>query len=63
VQVGTATFADPRSAERIIRDLDRWGRRNRVESVDDLVGAGLPRPTTAEATLPVGAPAGAQADG
>ena len=63
VQVGTATFADPRSAERIIRDLDRWGRRNRVESVDALVGAGLPRPTPAEATLPVRAPAGAQADG
>ena len=42
VQVGTATFADPRSAERIVRDLERWGRRQGVGSVDDLVGAGLP---------------------
>ena len=42
VQVGTATFADPRSAERIVRDLERWGRRQGVGSVDDLVGDGLP---------------------
>jgi dihydroorotate dehydrogenase (NAD+) catalytic subunit len=63
VQVGTATFADPRSAERIIRDLGRWGQRNGVASVDDLVGAGLPRPAPAEVTPRVGAPAGTQAEG
>ena len=63
VQVGTATFADPRSAERIVRDLERWGQRNGVGSVDDLVGAGLPRPAPAEPTSPVGAPAGTRAEG
>ena len=44
VQVGTASFADPRAAERIVHDLERWGRRSRVASVDDLVGAAVARP-------------------
>lgn len=61
IQVGTATFADPRSAERIVRDLERWGRRQGVASVDDLVGAGLSLPATAEAT--VEAPAGTRVEG
>lgn len=63
VQVGTATFADPRSAERIIRDLERWGRRQGVRSVDDLVGAGLPRSAPTKATSPAAAPAGARVEG
>ncbi len=33
VQVGTATFADPRAAERIVADLEAWGRRRGVGSV------------------------------
>ncbi len=37
VQVGTASFADPRSGERIVRELGRWGRRNAVPSWDSLV--------------------------
>jgi dihydroorotate dehydrogenase (NAD+) catalytic subunit len=44
VQVGTASFADPRAAERIVRDLERWGRRAGIGSVDELVGGGVPRP-------------------
>ena len=60
LQVGTATFADPRTAERIIRDLERWGRRQKVRAVDDLVGAGAPRQATASADSP---PAAAQAEG
>ena len=44
LQVGTASFADPRTAERIVRDLERWGRRHGVATVDELVGAAVPRP-------------------
>ena len=50
VQVGTATFADPRSAERIVRDLERWGRKNGVRSVDELVGGAVPRPEPVRGT-------------
>ena len=63
VQVGTATFADPRSAERIIRDIERWGRRQGVRSVDDLVGAGLPRSVPAKETSLVTTPAGTRVEG
>ena len=38
VQVGTATFADPRAAHRITRDLERWARRRGVARITDLVG-------------------------
>jgi dihydroorotate dehydrogenase (NAD+) catalytic subunit len=38
VQVGTATFADPRAAARILAELERWCRRHRVARVADLVG-------------------------
>jgi dihydroorotate dehydrogenase (NAD+) catalytic subunit len=41
VQVGTASFADPRAGTRLTRRLERWGRRNGVASWDDLV---RPRP-------------------
>jgi dihydroorotate dehydrogenase len=37
--VGTATFHDPRAAERIAHELARWCRRQRVARVADLVGA------------------------
>lgn len=38
VQMGTATFAAPRAAPRLIRGLERWGRRRGVPSWDELVG-------------------------
>jgi dihydroorotate dehydrogenase (NAD+) catalytic subunit len=37
VQVGTATFALPTAAPRLVRGLERWGRRRRIRSWDDLV--------------------------
>lgn len=38
VEVGTATFADPRAPARVARELERWCRRHNVASVADLVG-------------------------
>ena len=38
VQVGTATFADPRAAATVLAGLDRWCRRHGVARVADLVG-------------------------
>lgn len=38
VQVGTATFWDPRSPLRIARELDRFCRREGVKNVKELVG-------------------------
>jgi dihydroorotate dehydrogenase (NAD+) catalytic subunit len=45
VQVGTASFAEPRTSERIVRELGRWGRRNAAPSWDSLV-APAPRAET-----------------
>ncbi|HEX2038185.1 MAG TPA: dihydroorotate dehydrogenase, partial [Acidimicrobiales bacterium] len=39
VQVGTATFADPRAPERIRSGLERWCRRHGVARIADLIGA------------------------
>ena len=39
VQVGTASFAAPRAAERLVRRLERWGRRSGVASWQDLVAS------------------------
>lgn len=39
VQVGTATFADPRAPGRTAVDLAQWCQRNRVGRVDELIGA------------------------
>ena len=39
VQVGTATFADPRAPARVLAELERWCRRNGVARVRDLVGS------------------------
>lgn len=33
VQIGTASFADPRAPERVAAGLERWGRRRGLESV------------------------------
>ena len=38
VQVGTATFANPRSTASIITGLDRWCADHGVERVADLIG-------------------------
>ena len=38
VQVGTATFWDPRSPLRIARELGKWVRREGVASVQEIVG-------------------------
>jgi dihydroorotate dehydrogenase (NAD+) catalytic subunit len=38
VQVGTATFADPRAPARILKELERWCGRHGVARVADLVG-------------------------
>ena len=39
VQVGTATFADPRAPEAVLDDLEGWCRRQRVGAVHELIGA------------------------
>jgi dihydroorotate dehydrogenase (NAD+) catalytic subunit len=39
VQVGTATFADPRSSGRIATELERWCRCHGIVAVVDLIGA------------------------
>ena len=39
VQVGTATFADPRAPERIVHGLSDYGRRRGIGVVTELVGA------------------------
>ncbi len=39
VQVGTATFSDPRAPGRILRDLGTWCRRHGVHRSADLIGA------------------------
>jgi dihydroorotate dehydrogenase (NAD+) catalytic subunit len=40
VQIGTASFADPRAAMRVLSGLERYGRRHSIADVADLVGAG-----------------------
>ncbi len=48
IQVGTATFADPRAPARVLTELSQWCADRRIASLDDLVGAahrgGLARP-------------------
>jgi dihydroorotate dehydrogenase (NAD+) catalytic subunit len=39
VQVGTASFADPRATERLARELESWCRGHQVEKVSALTGA------------------------
>ena len=39
VQVGTASYADPRASERLARGLESWCRSNQVERVASLTGA------------------------
>jgi dihydroorotate dehydrogenase (NAD+) catalytic subunit len=39
VQVGTATFADPRAALKIQRAMLRWAHRRGVTSWDNVIGS------------------------
>ncbi|HUP85054.1 MAG TPA: dihydroorotate dehydrogenase [Acidimicrobiales bacterium] len=39
VQIGTATFRDPRACGRILRELHGWCRRHGVRRLADLIGA------------------------
>jgi dihydroorotate dehydrogenase (NAD+) catalytic subunit len=39
VQVGTASFADPRAVERLARGLESWCRAHQQERVASLTGA------------------------
>ncbi len=48
VQVGTASYADPRAVERIATGLEQWCQRNHVERVASLTGSlDTSRPKTA----------------
>jgi dihydroorotate dehydrogenase (NAD+) catalytic subunit len=38
VQVGTASYADPRAVERIARGLEHWCTRHHIEKVKELIG-------------------------
>jgi dihydroorotate dehydrogenase (NAD+) catalytic subunit len=40
VQVGTATFADPRACTKVRRGLEGWCRRHRVRRLDEIIGTG-----------------------
>ena len=45
VQVGTASYADPRATERLVRGLESWCRSHGVEHVTSLTGSlEVPRP-------------------
>jgi dihydroorotate dehydrogenase (NAD+) catalytic subunit len=39
VQIGTATFRDPRAPGRILRELETWCRRHKIRRLTDLIGA------------------------
>ena len=43
VQVGTATFADPRSVGRVAVDVESWCRRHGVASLTELIGVARAR--------------------
>jgi dihydroorotate dehydrogenase (NAD+) catalytic subunit len=38
VQVGTATFADPRAPHRVLRELKSWGARQGLVRIDEVIG-------------------------
>jgi dihydroorotate dehydrogenase (NAD+) catalytic subunit len=42
VQVGSATFRDPRAPFRILREVDRWCARHRIRAVSELKSAAQP---------------------
>lgn len=50
VQVGSASFADPRAVERIAAGLERWCLRHEVARVAELTGALSVQPSAAQPT-------------
>jgi len=46
IQVGTATFADPRAPTRVLQALEAWARRTGRTRIDDIVGAAHRREIT-----------------
>lgn len=42
VQIGTATFADPRAAIRVLSGLERWGAARHMTTITEIVGSGAP---------------------
>lgn len=49
VQVGTASYSDPRAVERVADGLEHWCARNSVTEVRSLTGSFQPRPESAPA--------------
>ncbi len=49
VQIGTATFADPRAAQRVVRGLARYGKGGGVDNIQELIGAFGREESTADA--------------
>ena len=47
VQVGTATFANPRALLDTFEGLEAWLRANSVADVNEIIGCALPAPTVA----------------
>jgi dihydroorotate dehydrogenase (NAD+) catalytic subunit len=41
IQIGTASFADPRAAVRVLSDLARWGAARGITALTEIVGTGL----------------------
>lgn len=41
VQIGTASFADPRTAARVLSGLARWGPERGATSITEIIGSGL----------------------
>ncbi|MEX0906982.1 MAG: dihydroorotate dehydrogenase [Gemmatimonadota bacterium] len=41
IQVGTASFSDPRAALRVLSGLERWGTAHHITSITEIVGSGL----------------------
>ena len=39
IQVGTATFADPRASTLVLRGLTKWCGHNLISSIEDIIGA------------------------
>lgn len=42
VQIGTASFADPRAPERVLSGLEQYASRYRITDIHQLIGAGVP---------------------
>jgi dihydroorotate dehydrogenase (NAD+) catalytic subunit len=47
VQVGTATFANPRAPLDVLDGLTAWLAENRIEDVNEIIGCALPQPVLA----------------